>query len=370
MGIAMASVRKWKGSWQARYRGPDGRQHSRSFDRKVDAERFLTTMEAAKLRGDWVDPAHGRRHFGEVAREWQAAQVHRPSTREQVEFHLRKHILPSFAERPIAAVRPSEVQAWVKGRSSVLAPATVEVAYRYLAAIFRFAVEDGLITTTPCRNIKLPKIERLPVEPLTTEQVWALIDAMPERYRALVILAAGSGLRQGEALGLTVPRVDFLRRSLRVEEQLLLLTYQPPYLAPPKTAASRRVVPLPPIVLESLAAHIAAFPPGPWQLVFTDEKGGPILRNRFSERVFRPAANAAGLPKGRTFHDLRHYYASLLIRHGESVKVVQSRLGHASAKETLDTYSHLWPDSEDRTRQAVETVLRRPAVEEKAGPEA
>ncbi|HVW33680.1 MAG TPA: hypothetical protein VHL53_14165 [Acidimicrobiia bacterium] len=83
----------------------------------------------------------------------------------------------------------------MKGRSIVLAPATVEVAYRYLAAIFRFAVDDGLITTTPCRNIKLPKIERPPVEPLTTEQVWALIDAMPERYRALVILAAGSGLR-------------------------------------------------------------------------------------------------------------------------------------------------------------------------------
>jgi integrase len=60
-----------------------------------------------------------------------------------------------------------------------------------------------------------------------------------------------------------------------------------------------------------------------------------------------------------TFHDLRHYYASLLIQHGESVKVVQKRLGHKSAVETLDTYSHLWPDSEDRTREAVDQVLGR-----------
>lgn len=65
----------------------------------------------------------------------------------------------------------------------------------------------------------------------------------------------------------------------------------------------------------------------------------------------------AGIPKGTGFHALRHYYASLLIRHGESVKVVQARLGHASAAETLDTYSHLWPDSEDRTRSAVDGVL-------------
>ena len=64
----------------------------------------------------------------------------------------------------------------------------------------------------------------------------------------------------------------------------------------------------------------------------------------------------AGLPKGTRFHD-RHYYASLLIRHGESVKTVQARLGHASATETLDTYSHLWPDSDDRTREAVDSVL-------------
>lgn len=108
-----------------------------------------------------------------------------------------------------------------------------------------------------------------------------------------------------------------------------------------------------------MSEHITAFPPGQWDLVFTNTKGTPLLRNRFSEVVWHPAAKTAGLPPGTTFHDLRHYYASLLIRHGESVKVVQSRLGHAGAKETLDTYSHLWPDSEDRTRQAVETVLRR-----------
>jgi integrase len=82
--------------------------------------------------------------------------------------------------------------------------------------------------------------------------------------------------------------------------------------------------------------------------------------------VWRPAVNRADLRPGTRFHDLRHYYASLLIRHGESVKTVQSRLGHASATETLDTYAHLWPDSEDRTREAVDSALR-PAVWPRSG---
>ena len=91
-------------------------------------------------------------------------------------------------------------------------------------------------------------------------------------------------------------------------------------------------------------------------LAFVSEQGAPIRRTAFSE-TWRPAAVKASLPVGTGFHALRHYYASLLIRHGESVKTVQARLGHATAVETLDTYSHLWPDSEDRTREAVDSVL-------------
>lgn len=191
----------------------------------------------------------------------------------------------------------------------------------------------------------------------------ALAAAVPHRYRALVVLAAGTGLRQGEVFGLTLPRVNFLRRTFRVDRQLVLLANRPPFLAPPKTDASVRTVPLPDVVVDALAAHLATYPAatvaavGP--LVFTNERGEAIRRNRFSD-VWRRAVQECGLPAGAGFHALRHYYASLLIRHGESVKVVQSRLGHASAKETLDTYGHLWPDSDDRTRQAVDLVLSRP----------
>lgn len=351
----MAHVQKRNGRWRARYRAPDGRERSRTFDRKLDADRWLATVEGDKVRGAWVDPVAGRQLVKDYVAVWREAQVWRPSTRQQVGSHLKNHVLPAFGDRPLAAVRPSEVQAFVRALSERLAPATVEVVYRYLVSIFRAAVQDRVIAHSPCVGVKLPKIERRMVDPLEVDQVEALVDAMPVRYQALVTLAAGTGLRQGEAFGLTVDRVDFLRRQLRVDRQMTLVRGAPE-LGPPKTQASYRTVPLPDVVLDALSAHLSTVGEGEGGLVFSNTARGPIRRTRFSE-VWRPAVAGAELPEGTRFHDLRHFYASLLIRHGESVKVVQARLGHASAAETLDTYSHLWPDSEDRTRAAVDSVL-------------
>jgi integrase len=120
-----------------------------------------------------------------------------------------------------------------------------------------------------------------------------------------------------------------------------------------------RTVPLPDVVAEALAEHLRVFGTGPDGLLFVDDDGLPLLRPRFSRCVWRPAVAAAeAVPHGTGMHELRHFYASLLIRHGESVKTVQARLGHATAAETLDTYSHLWPDADDTTRTAVDSVLK------------
>ena len=169
----------------------------------------------------------------------------------------------------------------------------------------------------------------------------------------MIVVAAGTGMRQGEVFGLTVDRVDFLRRTVTVDRQLTTIAGREPFFGPPKTAASLRVIPLPRVVLESLAQHLSLFPTE--GLLFTNSEGAALRRSAFGT-TWRRATTNAGLT-GLRFHDLRHYYASLLIRHGESVKTVQVRLGHASAAETLDTYSHLWPDSDDRTREAVDLVL-------------
>ena len=355
----MASIaRRPDGTYRPRFRDASGKEHARHFKRKVDAQRWLDEMTAAMVTGQYVDPAAGRVTFREYAERWRATQVHRPTTAAHVETMLRRHVYPSLGDKRLGSVLPSDIQSLVKQLSLDLAPATVGVVHRILAGIFKAAVRDRRIVASPCEGTKLPKVHRQRIEPMTFEAVEALTAAMPERYRALVTLAAGTGLRQGEIFGLTVDRIDFLRRQLTVDRQLVTMPDRAPYLAPPKTQASVRVVPLPQVVIDAVAAHLATWPTD--QFVFSTELGDPIRRTAFSERIWRPALKRAGL-SGVTMHGLRHFYASLLIRHGESVKTVQARLGHASAAETLDTYNHLWPDSDDRTRAAVDSVLGRVA---------
>lgn len=150
--------------------------------------------------------------------------------------------------------------------------------------------------------------------------------------------------------GSSSPRLRLVRRTIWLRRQVADQTG-----GPTKTQASNRTIPLPQVVVDALAEHVATFPLGRDGLVFTLD-GEPITRQLFGH-VWRPAARVAGIPQGKGVHLLRHYYASLLIRYGESIKTVQARLGHATAAETLDTYSHLWPDSADRTREAIDEAF-------------
>lgn len=326
----------------------------------------MDEVTASIVTGQYVDPRAARITFKEYAEAWRVSQVHRPFSAAHVETMLRRHAYPTFGERQLGTIRPGEVQAWVKKLGTAdedrkaLAPATIGVVHGVVAAILKAAVRDRKLASSPCEGIKLPRREPKQIVSLSTSAVRALADAVPSRFSALVTLTAGTGLRQGEAFGLTLDRVDFLRRTLKVDRQLVLLARQEPRHGPPKTRASYRDVPLPQVVLEALAEHLRKFPVGDSGLIFTTDAGSPLSRIWFSRNVWRPAVKEAKLT-GVVFHDLRHYYASLLIRHSESVKVVQARLGHATAAETLDTYSHLWPDSEDRTREAIDAVLGAPA---------
>lgn len=376
----MASIEKRPdGRYRARWREhPGAPQKTQHFDRKTDAEQFLDGIRGDLVRGTYVDPKAGKVTFKGYAEEWRKAQVHRDGTARSIEQQLRLHVYPTIGDRQLSTVRPTEVQALVRALGEKLAPSTVEVVYGRVSAVFGAAVRDRIISTSPCVGVKRPSSPPASMlEVLTTEHVLALAAAVPDRYRALIVAGAGTGMRPGELFGLTVDRVDFLRKQVRVDRQLVRVR------APEseevdesrrsrvelstslKTSASYRTIPLPDVVGSALAAHLAQ-----WSahcelgLVFTNERGAPIQQHPFAA-VFERARVASKLPAWVTPHDLRHYYASLLIRSGASVKVVQSRLGHASAKTTLDTYGHLFPDEEDRTRDAVDAEFGTDAADER-----
>jgi integrase len=359
----LANVQKRpNGKWRARYRDDTGKEHARHFAKKVDAQRWLDEVSASVLTGQYVDPRAGRVTFRAYAETWRQAKPHRPTTASSVEGHLRVHAYPAFGDRPLSRIRLSDVQGWVTGleKSKGMAPSTVRTTFNSVRAVFRAAVKDRVIASSPCDGVDLPDVPRRKVVPLTVEQAQALAAAMPDRYRALVITGAGTGLRPGELFGLQVRHVNFLRRTLRVEQQVQQEAKGGTRVCLPKTKESMRVIPLPAVVVDVLAAHLKAFSAGPDDFMFQDPKGGPIVASRFNDSAWRPARKAAGLGSVG-LHALRHTYASLLIAAGESVKVVCERLGHTNAAMTLNVYSHLFPDSEDRTRKAIDGAFTLPA---------
>lgn len=351
-------TRKPNGRYYVRWRDDVGRDHGRTFERLTDARAFLDSTRNAVRVGEFVDERLGRVTVADYAHRWADGQPWRESTRLRMTHVVERHILPTFGGQRLNAVRQTDVQRWVRSLVDTgLATSTVESYYRVLAALYLDARRNNVVSKSPCDGVTLPRPERnaSALVPLRPEQVLALARAVPEHYSALVIVSAGLGLRQGEACGLTVDRVDFMRRQVRIDRQLVTLEGQAVKFGPPKTAASNRVVELPDVVAEELARHLARYGEGPQRLIFRSATDHPLRRSTWSD-AFRAAAKAVGVTAST--HDLRHYCASQLIAAGCSVKAVQQHLGHATAAETLDTYAHLWHDDGERIRRAVDDSLR------------
>lgn len=344
----MASIKKRPdGQWRARYRDEAGREHAKHFARKVDAQRWLDTVTASVVSGTYVDPKAGRVTLEAYAKQWRATLVHRDNYLRIIDNALDLHIVPRLGGRRIASLRRSDAQGLVSALAAEHSANSVHNIYRVLSQVMDAAVDDRLIPASPCNRVKLPSRPTHEVKPPTPEEVAALALGIGARQRAVVVLLAGTGLRISEALGLQVGDVDFLRGTLRVERQRDGRTN---LLTPPKTRSSVRTVPVGRVVVDELAAHLAAYPAADDGSIFTDDRGRAL-----TYEAWKPIWRAAK-PVCKT-HDLRHYAASALIAGGASVKQVQMILGHASAAVTLGVYAHLWPGDDDRARAILDAAL-------------
>jgi len=345
----MASIdRRANGTYRARWREyPGGPQKTKSFARKVDATRFLTTVEHSILSGSYVTPSAGKTTFREFSEVYLSRGAWRTSSRLAVETRLR-HVMPMLGARPLSSIRSGDVRAALCGLE--LGPSSVRDVRTQLAAVFAAAVEDGLVARSPVTTVKAPKVERAEVVPPTTAQVNALMAAAPDWYRPAIVLGAGVGLRRGEASGLTVDRVSWLERAIRVDRQWVTRV-QPHCFTPPKTAASVRTIPVAASVLAELGRSSSPAADG----FVVNAGGAPITHGRWGQ-AWRTTAKRAGV-EGLTYHSLRHYFATCLISAGCSVRAVQHALGHSSASTTLNVYSHLFEADEDRIRSAVEAAF-------------
>ncbi|MER5351801.1 tyrosine-type recombinase/integrase [Kitasatospora sp. NPDC002551] len=372
--------------YRARYVAPDGTEKSKSFpDRqKRLAEDWLARIEADMSRGQYLDPAAAKTTFQEFAEHWLQSQTSDPNTQASMRSQLRLHAFPRIGARPLGSFQPGHIREFVAQlETSGISGSYARVIFSNVRAVLSAAVDDGHLPRNPCaaQTVKPPVVGSKRVVPWQPDRVFAVRAAMAERYRATVDVGAGCGLRQGEILGLAVDALDFDAGTVHVTQQLKL-SLSKPVFAPPK-GGTLRSVPLPGPVADVLRAHIERFPPVeitlPWmktggppvtkQLIFTSLSDSIVWRGMLNEDYWKPALASAGVipprVKGEShaaarehgMHALRHFYASVLLDAGESIKVVSEYLGHADPGLTLRVYAHLLPDSRDRARKAIEGVF-------------
>ena len=349
----MASIDKRPdGRYRLRWREyPGGPQKSRHFPRKRDAENHRTQIEHQLLSGAYTSPSAGQITLDDYAQEWMSRRHWRPATRDRVERELRLYIAPGLGQRPLASIRRSHVEEWAADLS--LAPSSVDKVTATLRALLAAAVEDERIARNPATGASLPQVERPPFIPMTPDEVRNLAHAMADPLRAAVVVAAGTGVRQGELFGLTEDRLDLMRRQLRIDRQLWTPPRGQAVLAPPKAKRSYRTIALSDLVVDALVAHLRVVGTGAQGLVF-HTGGAPVGRARASV-LFRRAATQAALD-GRTWHDLRHHHASVLLSEGVSPALVAERLGHDVAT-LMRTYAHVIRSDDDRVRAIVDNAM-------------
>lgn len=334
------------GRWQARYPGPDGidRPAPYTFERKRDAQVWLTNKEAEILRDDWIDPDAAKVGFKDYAEAWVRERPNlRPKTVELYDYLLRLHLLSTFGGGSVADVREAHVRRWRRERlDSGVSAVTVAKSYRLLKSIMSTAVDDRLIRRNPCR-IKGAGQESSPERPvLSVEQVYAVADAVPPRYRGLVLLATFGSLRWGEAIALRRGDLDLEARTVRVERQGTEIVNGDLITSSPKTAAGKRTVTIPEVIVPDLRWQLERFAQrGQAGLVFTAPQGGPLRRSNF-RRVWAKAIKRAGAP-GVRFHDLRHTGNTMTAAAGASLRELMERMGHASSRAAL-LYQHATND--------------------------
>ena len=350
----MASIEKRSdGRWRARWREfPGGPQSAKHFDRKVDAERHVAEVTTQLARGTYLTADQLRVTLGRYVVEHIERQVWRERTRELAVLALGRARAHFGDDRPISSIRRGDVEAWVVRLSSDMAASTVRVTFQHFRSMVRAAMADGLVVVDPTLRVRLPAPPASELVVPTPVQVRALIAAAMPDFRAAIVLGAHVGLRAGEAQGLFVSDVDFLRRTVNVRRQLDGRSNRMA-LGEVKTKASLRSVPVPASVLEVLAEHVRVHGAGRDGVLL--HRDGEYLSDNQFNWAWRGAQRRAGEPEGSIrFHWLRHAFASALISAGCSVKAVADAMGHQSPIVTLTTYASLWPGDEDRIRSAIE----------------
>jgi integrase len=353
------------------YRDPDGAKRSAgTFSSRREAARAANREEQKVLAGSWHDTTLGEIAFRDyVENEWLPNKHLEITTRAAYTSYLNKQFYPAFGNQPLNKISPSLVQDWVsKAHREGLSPRSIKKYHVLLSSIFRRAVRDRVLVHNPCDHTELPKVITKKSRTLTPDEFDGLIRAVPDRYRLMVETFIETGMRWGELIALRPRHINFLRRSLTVEETIVetskkhsptgerFIVKAYPKDNEPRTFGVRQDW------LDAIAERIKNEVLEPDDLLFATRLGTPISRNSFRTHVWLPAVKASGVDFNVRIHDLRHAHASWLLAGGSDLKSVMDRMGHAQI-QTTQKYLHSLPDADDKNLNALDRITRRSHTE-------
>lgn len=365
--------------YKVRYLDLDGKEVSQSFpDRaKRQADEFLHKVENQKREGTYLDPNGAKVKFKDYAEQWLAGQAFKVTTRVNVPSRLKSQVYPFLGGIELGAITPTTIRNWIRWmKDRGTAQSYRHVCFVHVSSIFNAAVDDRKIAANPCkaRSVTKPTPGQHKIAPWSDARVKAVRLALDPLVEIVVSLGAGAGLRQGEMFGLSPDDIDRETQVLHVVRQVQQTNSKLIFCRPKRDKA--RDVPLAGSTLAALDSYLEMFPPEavtlPWEevdgasttvrLIMTDDEGRAWWRQTFNAKWWRPALERAGVTNATRedgTHALRHYYASVLLDGGVSIKALSEYLGHADPGFTLRTYTHLMPASHERTRRVIDSRIGR-----------
>ncbi|GAA3472062.1 tyrosine-type recombinase/integrase [Nonomuraea roseola] len=415
------------GRFQIRYPGPDGQMRSgtETYERKSDAERALSLIEAQMIKGEWIDPERSKVKLKDYAETWISQRPGlRPRTVDLYRWLLKKHIVPYLDGVAVGKLSTATVRQWRAELGKGVSVGMAAKAYRLLRAVLMTAAEDDrIIPRNPCR-IRGAGDEQAQERPvLTVAQVYELADRVgrrpignvrkikdrayrlrfqrhgemrthPEtfltrteaeralwkmstdgradstqdrRYRAMVLLATFASLRWGEVSALRRMDVDLDECAVRIRVAFVERSAGGLVLGPPKSKAGRRTVGIPRSIVPILREHMETYvKDDPAALMFPGAKGGPIRRSGFNTRTRWVNVVAEMGLSGLHFHDLRHTGNMLAAESGAGLKDLMARMGHDNVRAAM-IYQHAVRGADQTITDAINRQLEEPESDEEGG---
>jgi len=355
------------GRWQASYLDATGEVITapHTFATKTEADRYLAGVETDLHRGAWQDPRLGAEQLRPYALRWVRTRRVKgkplaPKTVALYEWQLEKHVLPVLGSHPLRELDTGTVRRWydqIANPEAGPGPMTAAKCYRLLRAILNTAVRDGQIRSNPCTLVGAGDEHTPPRPVVTVADLFRIVEAVPERWRAFVLVAALGGLRIGELAALTRDQVDLDAGTVSITASAGYLPGGKRHVGPPKSRAGERVIALPTVALTSLRHHLAHYAEQePDGLVFVGPRGAAVRETTFGTKVWRPALRQLDLSHLH-FHDLRGLAATLAAHTGATTAELMYRLGHATPNLAL-RYQRATLERDAGIARDLDTLLR------------